>query len=61
MASTTLTEPLEWENSTLLIGDIAEATITLKNGDVGDLHAIGSTGLVRTLIEHDLTYAPADR
>jgi Dihydrofolate reductase len=54
VASTTLTEPLEWENSTLLIGDIAEATIALKKGDGGDLLAIGSTGLVRTLIEHDL-------
>jgi dihydrofolate reductase len=54
VASTTLTEPLEWENSTLLKGDVVEAVRALKERDGGNLQVIGSTGLVRTLIEHDL-------
>jgi dihydrofolate reductase len=54
VASTTLTEPLEWQNSTLLEGGVAAAVTALKQGDGGDLHVIGSTELVRTLIEHDL-------
>jgi dihydrofolate reductase len=54
VTSTTLTEPLEWQNSTLLQGDLAEAVAPLKQEDGGDLHVIGSTELVRTLIEHDL-------
>ena len=54
VASTTLTEPLEWENSTLLEGDVAEAVTALKQEDGGDLHVVGSTKLVQTLIEHDL-------
>jgi dihydrofolate reductase len=54
VASTTLTEPLEWENSTLLQGDVAEAVAALKQEDGADLHVIGSTQLVQTLIERDL-------
>jgi dihydrofolate reductase len=54
VASTTLTEPLEWENSTLLQGDIAKAVAALKEGDGKDLHVIGSAQLVHTLIERDL-------
>jgi dihydrofolate reductase len=54
VASTTLTEPLEWQNSTLLEGEVAEAVAALKQAEGGDLHVIGSTELVRTLIEHDL-------
>ena len=54
VASTTLTEPLEWQNSTLLDGDAAEAVAALKQQDGGDLHVIGSTVLAQTLIEHDL-------
>ena len=54
VASTTLTEPLEWQNSTLLQGDVAEAVAALKQEDGGDLHVIGSAQLVQTLIEHDL-------
>jgi dihydrofolate reductase len=54
VASTTLTEPLEWENSTLLQGDVAEAVAALKQEDGGELHVIGSTQLVQTLLEHDL-------
>jgi dihydrofolate reductase len=54
VASTTLTDPLEWQNSTLLRGDVAEAVAALKQGDGADLHVIGSTQLVQTLIGHDL-------
>jgi dihydrofolate reductase len=54
VASSTLTEPLEWQNSTLLRGEVAEAVATLKDEDGGDVHVIGSLQLVQTLIEHDL-------
>lgn len=54
VASTTLTGPLPWQNSTLLRGDVAEAVAALKREDGGDLLAIGSAQLVRTLLAHDL-------
>ena len=54
VASTTLGEPLEWENATVLQGDVADAVAALKQEDGDDLHVIGSTQLVQTLIEHDL-------
>ena len=54
VASRTLTEPLEWQNSTLLTGDIAEAVLGLKQEDGGDLHVIGSSEFAQGLIEHDL-------
>ncbi len=54
VASATLAEPLEWPNSTLVEGEVATAVAALKQEDGGDLHVIGSTELVRALIEHDL-------
>jgi len=54
VASTTLIDPLEWQNSTVLQGDIAEAVVALKQDDGGDLYVLGSTELVRTLMDHDL-------
>ena len=54
VASTTLTEPLEWQNSTLLRGEAAKAVAALKQEDGSDLHVIGSTELVQMLIEHSL-------
>jgi dihydrofolate reductase len=54
VASTTLAEPLAWQNSTLLHGDVAEAVAALKQEDGADLHMIGSTELVQMLIEHGL-------
>jgi len=54
VASTTLSDPLDWQNSTVLEGDLAAAVSALKQEDGGDLHVIGSTQLVQSLIEHDL-------
>jgi dihydrofolate reductase len=54
VASTTLAEPLEWRNATLLKGDVAEAVATLKRQPGKDLHVIGSGELAQTLMRHDL-------
>jgi dihydrofolate reductase len=54
VASTTLPDPLEWQNSTVLKGDAPEAVTALKQEDGADLHVIGSTQLVQTLTEHNL-------
>jgi dihydrofolate reductase len=54
VASTTLREPLEWQNSRLLRGDVAEAVRKLKREDGGDLRVIGSAQLANTLIQDDL-------
>jgi dihydrofolate reductase len=54
VASTTLSEPLEWQNSKVLQGDVAQAVLALKREDGGDLHVIGSPDFVQTLMEHDL-------
>jgi dihydrofolate reductase len=54
VASTTLAEPLAWENASLLQGDVADAVRKLKQEDGTYLLAIGSAGLVQTLIERDL-------
>jgi len=54
VASRTLTEPLAWQNSRVLQGDVAEAVAALKQEDGEDLHVIGSSELVQTLVERDL-------
>ncbi|MGQ5260875.1 dihydrofolate reductase family protein [Micromonospora sp. ZYX-F-536] len=54
VASTTLNEPLTWQNSTVLDGDVVKAVASLKEEDGGDLHVVGSAQLTRTLIEHNL-------
>ncbi len=54
VASRTLTEPLEWQNSHLLQGDVAEAVAALKEEEGKDLRVIGSARFLQTLIEHDL-------
>jgi dihydrofolate reductase len=54
VASRTLNEPLEWQNSTLLEGEVPEAVAALKQQDGGDLLVIGSTELVQSLIQHGL-------
>jgi len=54
VASRTLAEPLAWQNSTVLQGDVGEAVAALKQEDGQDLHVIGSSELVQTLVTHDL-------
>ena len=54
VASRTLAEPLAWQNSTVLQGDVAGAVAALKQEDGEDLHVIGSSQLVQTLVERDL-------
>lgn len=50
VASTTLDEPLDWQNSRLMRGDLAANVHTLKAEQGGDLHLIGSPGLVQSLL-----------
>jgi dihydrofolate reductase len=54
VASTTLAQPLAWQNSTLLRGDVARAVAALKRDDGGDLLVIGSPELLQTLLAHGL-------
>jgi dihydrofolate reductase len=54
VASRSLSEPLAWQGSTLLKGEVADAVAALKQEDGGDLGVIGSSMLVQTLIEHNL-------
>src|ERR671911_1110399 len=54
VASRTLQEPLEWNNSTLIEGDIAEEVSRLKEQPGKDILVFGSAQLVRTLTKHDL-------
>ena len=53
VVSSTLGEP-EWNNSTVLRGDIAEEIGKLKQEQDGDIVVHGSARLVQTLVEHDL-------
>jgi dihydrofolate reductase len=52
VASRTLTAPLDWENSTLLEGEVAEAVAAVKQ-EV-DLVVLGSGDLLETLMRADL-------
>jgi dihydrofolate reductase len=54
VASRTLREPLAWQNSRLLAGDLAESVAALKREAGNDLLVIGSTELAAALLEHDL-------
>jgi dihydrofolate reductase len=54
VVSTTLTEPLPWQNSTLLDGDAAESVAELKSKPGADICVMGSGVLVRTLLRHGL-------
>ena len=49
VASRTLTKPLQWNNSTLLDGEVTEAVAALKAGEGLDLQIIGSGNLIRAL------------
>jgi dihydrofolate reductase len=54
VATRTLSDPLEWHNSTVLNGDLSKSINALKGKDGDDLHVIGSTSLVRSLLDRDL-------
>ncbi|HWF16326.1 MAG TPA: dihydrofolate reductase family protein [Acidimicrobiales bacterium] len=54
VASTTLTEPLPWPNSTLLRGDVPGAVATLKTQSEGVLAVTGSGDLIGSLAAADL-------
>jgi dihydrofolate reductase len=54
VVSSTLSEPLEWSNSTLIRGDVAGEVAKLKQQDGGPILVAGSQTLVHSLIENDL-------
>ena len=54
VASTTLTEPLPWQNSTLLKGDVAGAVADLKQQPGADIVILGSGELIQSLMRHNL-------
>ena len=54
VVSSTLEEPLEWNNSTLIQGDVVEEVGKLKEQDGGPILVAGSATLVHSLIENDL-------
>lgn len=45
---------LEWNNSVLLRGDVAEEVKKLKSQDGADLQVHGSGNFIQTLLKHDL-------
>jgi dihydrofolate reductase len=53
VVSTTLKEP-EWNNSTVVEGDVPDEVSKLKQQPGGDILVNGSVQLVQTLMEHDL-------
>jgi dihydrofolate reductase len=54
VASTSLEEPLEWSNSSLLKGDMAEEVGKLKQDSGQDLLMYSSVELMHTLMQHGL-------
>ena len=54
VASKTLRDPLPWNNSTVIKGDLAAEIRKLKKENGNHLLVIGSGNLVQTLIQNDL-------
>jgi dihydrofolate reductase len=54
VVSTTLQEPLEWQNSTLIKDNVAEEIARLKRQPGKDIGIVGSGTLVRSLLQDDL-------
>jgi dihydrofolate reductase len=54
VVSTTLEEPLEWQNSTLIKGNLAEEITELKRLPGKDITIIGSAALVQSLLADGL-------
>jgi dihydrofolate reductase len=53
VVSSTLEDP-EWNNTTVLKGDVVDEISKLRRGTDGDIYVHGSCQLAQTLIEHDL-------
>ena len=53
VASTTL-ERVDWNNSTLITGDVVDYVADLKSQDGPEIQVHGSPGLIQTLLEHEL-------
>jgi len=53
VVSSTLQDP-EWNNTTVLTGDVVSEVTKLKHETVGEIHVPGSYQLARTLFERDL-------
>lgn len=53
VASRTL-EKVEWNNSSLIKGDVADEVAKLKAQDGGEIQVHGSGNLLQTLLKHDL-------
>jgi dihydrofolate reductase len=54
VVSTTLEEPLQWQNSTLIEGNVAEEITTLKQQPGKAIGIVGSGALVRSLLRDGL-------
>ena len=54
VVSTTLEEPLGWQNSTLIGENVADEVAKLKKGEGGDIVISGSGALVRSLLQYGL-------
>jgi hypothetical protein len=59
VVSSTLEDP-EWNNSTVLEGDLLEEVTKLRQRSDGDIVVHGSPRLVQTLLEHDLDFLVDD-
>ena len=54
VVSTTLQEPLAWQNSNLISGSVADEVASLKDQPGKEIQVIGSGELVQTLIRNEL-------
>ena len=54
VATTTLSDPLDWEHASVLQGDVPEAVRALKEQEGGDLHIVGSSRLTQSLVRPEL-------
>jgi dihydrofolate reductase len=54
VVSTTLSEPLPWQNSVLLRGELRQAVEEIKREGDADIGILGSGELIHSLREHDL-------
>jgi dihydrofolate reductase len=54
VVSHTLREPLDWDNTTLISGDVVPAVADLKGQEGQDILVVGSPGLVQTLLRFEL-------